>query len=51
MDHSGGRAALVDRHRECIGHQFGAHVLGHRPPDDPPGEDIQHHGQIQEASS
>jgi hypothetical protein len=49
VNHPGLGATLVQCHRQSIGHQLGAHVLGHRPADDPAGEHIQHHRQVHEA--
>src|SRR5215218_11227835 len=42
----GGRLALADGHVQGAQDQFGAQMLGHRPAHDPPGEAVQHHGQV-----
>lgn len=49
MDHSV-RSALLQRHVQGLEHKFGPKVRAHRPPHDPAAPDIQHDGQVQEAS-
>jgi hypothetical protein len=50
QDHPGDLAAAHrHRHREGAGGQLGVVVLGQGEPDHPPGEDVQHRGQMQPA--
>ena len=43
-------AALCQRHLECIEHQRGSKVIGHRPTHHTPGPHIQHDGQVQKTA-
>jgi hypothetical protein len=47
MDQPSRWLPLRDRHVQGIKDQLGAQVLSHRPPDDPAGEGVQHHRQVQ----
>ena len=46
-DQPGGGTATLEGHRRGIHDQRGAHVVGHGPPDDPPGGQVEHRGQVQ----
>jgi hypothetical protein len=48
-DHSRWCVTAGDGHRECVGDQAGAHVLGKLPADHHPGSQVDHAGQIQPA--
>jgi len=43
------RAASRDGHRERFDHELLAHVIGDRPPDDPPAVAVHHRRQVQPA--
>jgi hypothetical protein len=49
MDQAWSGLALGDRHVQGVQDQFGAQVLSHGPADDPPGEGIEDHGEIEPA--
>jgi len=48
-DQPGRRPALGERHLQRIGHQLAAHVIAHRPADDPAAEDVLDGNQVQPA--
>ena len=43
------RASLSHRHVQCVEHQFGAQMVGHRTPHHPAAEHIEYDGQVQES--
>jgi hypothetical protein len=47
MDESRRRLALPDGHLERFDDELGAHVLGHRPADDPARVAVDHDGQVE----
>jgi hypothetical protein len=49
MDQAWGGVALGDGHVQGVQDQLGAEVVGHRPADDPAGERVQDHGEVQPA--
>ena len=49
MDHPRLRPAASERHRERVDDQLLAHVVGHAPANDPPGERVLDRGQVQPA--
>jgi hypothetical protein len=48
-DQAGLRAALCERHLQRIRDELGAHVVGHRPTDDPTAKDVLHRDEVQPA--
>ena len=50
MDQARRRILPLDGHGQCCDRQFRPHVIAHRPADDPPGEKIEHDGQIEPSS-
>src|SRR5215217_1700455 len=49
MDQAWGGVALGDGHVQGVQDQLGGQVLSHRPADDPPGERVEDHGEVQPA--
>jgi hypothetical protein len=49
MHQAWGGVALSDGHVQGVQDQLGAEVVGHRPADDPAGERVQDHGEVQPA--
>ena len=49
MDEAAGGPAARQRHPKRVEHELGAHVLGHRPADDPPREGVLHGREVQPA--
>ena len=43
------RPSTEDRHVQRVQHELCAHVVGHRPTDDAPAEDVEHDGEVQKA--
>jgi len=49
MDQPGAGPAPVERHLQRVEDEFGSHVIGHRPADDPPRERVLDGGEIEPA--
>lgn len=47
VDQPGLRTTTRERHLQGVDDEVRAHVVGHRPPHDPPGERVLHRGQVQ----
>ena len=48
-DQPGLGPALRERHLQRVGDELGAHVIGHRPADDPAAVDVLHGDEVQPA--
>ena len=46
MNHSGARASVLDRHRQCGGGEILQHAISHRSPHNAPRAKIDHDGQV-----
>ena len=46
VDQAGIGTSTMDSHAQRVDDELGAHVVGHRPADDPPGVGVLHSGEV-----